>query len=130
MLYLFLSSVIVAVLTLLTAQPTYIINGQVQDHTGKAVCGVRVCALAEDFDPNKPNVAIPCALSDSQGKFTITVKKTSKYKLVYDDSTNGRWSTYLSFFRQPSAPTPEVMLDDDNVTASITISMLPNNGLL
>ncbi|HEU4835215.1 MAG TPA: hypothetical protein VFS90_12390 [Pyrinomonadaceae bacterium] len=128
--YLMLSSVIVAVLTLLPAQPTYTIDGQVQDNTGKPACGVRVCALAEDFDPAKPNVFIPCALSDPQGKFAISVKKASKYKLVYEDAANGHWPTHLSFFRQPSVALPEVILGDDNVTASITISMLPKNGLL
>lgn len=129
--YLILSSVIVAVLTLLSAQPTYTINGQVQDNTGKPACGgVRVCALAKEFEPNKPYVAIPCALSDAQGKFVITVDKASKYRIFYDDAANGRWSTHLSFFRQPSISIPEVMLDEDNVHASITISMLPKNGLL
>jgi hypothetical protein len=128
--YLILSSVIVAVLTLLAAQPTYTIDGHVQDNTGKPACGVRVCALAEDFDPGKPNVPIPCAWSDPQGKFAIVVTKASKYKLVYDDSANGRYSTYQMFFRQPSTPLPEVLLGDDNVNASITISMLPKNGLL
>src|SRR5918996_418540 len=129
MLYLILSSVIAAVLTLI-AQPGYIIDGLVQDNNGKPACGVRVCALAQDFDPNIPNVFIPCALSDQQGKFSIVVEKASKYKLTYDDSANGRLSTYRSFFRQPSAPIPEVIVGDDNVRASITISMLPKNGLL
>jgi len=127
--FLMLASLIVAVLTLLAAQPTYTIDGHVQDDSGKPACGVRVCALAEDFDPAKPNVFIPCSLSDPQGKFAIVVNKASKYKLVYDDSANGHWSTYLSFFR-PSTPLPEVLLSDDNVNASITISMLPKNGLL
>jgi hypothetical protein len=130
MLYLILSSVIVAVLPLLSAQPTYIIQGRIQDNAGKPACGVRVCAFAEDFDRNKPNVAVPCALSDSQGKFAISVNKASKYKLFYDDAANGRWSQYLFFFRQPSGSIPEVMLGDDNVQASITISMAPKNGLL
>ena len=75
MLYLIFSSVIVAVLTLLTAQPAYVINGQVQDNTGKPACGVRVCAIAEDFDRNKPHAAIPCALSDAQGKFASETEK-------------------------------------------------------
>jgi len=124
-----LDLILSAVLTVLSAQPTYTIDGQVQTNTGKPACGVRVCALEEDFDPSKPNVFIPCALSDPQGKFVITVSKASKYKLVYDDSTNGRWSTFQPFFRQPSA-IPEVMVGADNVSASITFSMLPKNGLL
>jgi hypothetical protein len=96
--YLVLSSVILAVLSLLTAPPTYTISGQVQDNTGKAASGVRVCAIAEDFDANKPNVPIPCAFSDPQGKFAITVDKASKYQLIYDDSPNGR-HTLPSFDR-------------------------------
>ena len=76
--YLILSSVIVAVLTLLAAQPTYTIDGHIQDNTGKPACGVRVCALAEDFDPGKPNVFIPCAWSDPQGKFAIAVSLDRK----------------------------------------------------
>jgi hypothetical protein len=81
---------IAAVLTVLAAPPTYTINGEVQDNSGKPACGVRVCALAEDFDPGKPNVPIPCALSDPQGKFAIIVNKASRYRLVYDDSANAR----------------------------------------
>jgi hypothetical protein len=126
--YLLLSSVL-AVLTLLP-QPSYVIDGYVQDNTGKPACGVRVCALAEDFDPTKPNVLIPCAISTPQGYFGIVVNKASKYRLTYDDSANGHVSTYLPFFRQPSVPMPEVTVGDDNVRASITISMLPKNGIL
>jgi hypothetical protein len=121
---------VIAALTLLSAQTTYIIDGQVQENTGKPACGVRVCALAEDFDQTKPNVFISCSISDSQGKFAITVTKPSRYKLVYDDSANGHYATYQPFFRHPSAPLPEVVLGDHNVTASITLSMLPRNGLL
>src|ERR1044071_5865168 len=126
--YLVLSSVILPVLTLLAAPPTYTISGQVQDNTGKAASGVRVCAIAEDFDANKPNVPIPCAFSDQQGKFAITVDKASKYQLIYDDSPNGHFSTYLAFFRPPSATLPEVWLGDDNVTTAVTISMSSKNG--
>ena len=125
-----LSSSLIAALTFFSPQPGHIIEGQVNDNVGKAVCGVRVCALAADFDSSKPNVKIPCALSDEQGKFTITVDKASKYKLVYDHSAQGHYSTFLPFFRQPSAPPPEVILDDTNDRASITMSMLPKNGLL
>ena len=124
------SSLILAALTLLPAQSTFVITGQVQDNAGKAVCGVRVCAYAADFDPNKPNVVIPCALSDAGGRFAIGVSKASKYKLFYAYAENGYWSPYLPFFRQPSASIPEVLLDDANVRASVTISMSPKNGLL
>ena len=125
------SSLIMAVLALFTPQQaSYFIGGQVQDNAGKAVRGVRVCALAADFDPKKPNTFIPCALSDERGQFTIAVTKTSTYKLVYDASTQGFQSTYLPFFRHPSAPLPEVVVDDEHVRSQITVTMLPKNGLL
>src|SRR5215470_4477898 len=124
-----LDLILSAVLTLLSAHATYIIDGQIQDNTGKPACGVRVCALAEDFDPSKPNVLIPCSISNPEGKFAITVDKSSRYKLVYDDSANGHYSTYQAFFR-PSSLLPEVFVGDDNLTTSITLSMLPKNGLL
>jgi hypothetical protein len=125
-----LSSSLIAALTLFPAQSSYLISGQVNDNVGNAVRGVRVCAFAANFDPNKPNVPIPCALSDARGQFNINVSKASKYKLFYDDTAHGFWSPYCPFFRQPSAPIPEVLLDDANVQAWVTISMLPKNGLL
>jgi hypothetical protein len=131
MIDLFSSSLIAAILALFTPQQaSYFIGGQVQDNAGKAVCGVRVCALAADFDPKKPNTLIPCALSDERGQFTIAVNKTSTYKLVYDASAQGFQSTYLPFFRHPSVSLPEVVVDDEQVRSPITITMLPKNGLL
>jgi hypothetical protein len=125
-----LSSSLIAVLTLFQAQATYVISGEVQDNLGKPHCGVRVCALASDFDPKKPNVAIPCALSNEQGRFAIAVNKASRYRLVYEGSAEGFQSTYLPFFRHPSYPLPEVIVDDANLTPQVTLTMLPKNGLL
>lgn len=124
------SSLILAALTLPPIQSAYLVTGQVEDDAGKAVRGVRVCAYAADFDPNKPNMIIPCSFSDARGRFAIAVHKGSKYKLFYDCAAKGYVSPYLPFFRQPSASIPEVVLDGANVRASVTISMLPKNGLL
>jgi hypothetical protein len=124
------SSLIAALLLLLPQQVTQFIGGQVNDNAGKPACGVRVCAIAEDFDPKKPNVVIPCAWSDKQGQFTITINKASRYKLFYGDETHGFFSPYLPFFRHPSASIPEVIVDDASVRAPVTISMLPKNGQL
>jgi hypothetical protein len=124
-----LSSSLIAVLSLFTAQPSHIISGQVNDSVGKPVCGARVCALAADFDPNKPDVPIPCSISNERGQFSITVDKASKYKLVYDYSSHGFMATYLPFFRSPSG-LPEVLVSDDKDPSPITINMLPKNGLI
>jgi len=124
------SSLLLAALTLLPPQSAHIVTGRVQDNVGKPVGGVRVCAYAEDFDPNNLTVGIPCAFSDARGRFAIAVNKASKYKLHYHHGTNGYWSTYLPFFRHPSASIPEVLLDEANAQAAVKISMLPENGLL
>jgi hypothetical protein len=130
MIELIATSLILAALTMFPAQPTYIIDGQVQDNRGKAVGCVRVCAYAADFAPNKPNVAIPCAFTDERGRFTIAVNKPSNYKLFYDHSEQGYWPPYLAFFRSPSATLTEAFLDDANARASVAIYMLPKNGLI
>jgi hypothetical protein len=124
------ASLIAALISLFSAQSNYIITGQVNDNTGKAVCGVRVCAFAADFDRAKPSVVVPCALSDERGQFTIVVNEASTYKVSYDYSARGFYPPSNAFFRQPSTPIPEVVLDDANVRAWVTISMLPKNGLL
>jgi hypothetical protein len=123
-----ISSSLIAALTLFLAQSSYIISGQVNDNSGKVVCGVRVCAFAADFDPNKPNVVIPCAVSDERGQFTITVNKASTYQLFYLNGASGFMSPYRPFFRQPSALIPEVVLDDANVRASVMVSKVRGAG--
>lgn len=124
------SSLLSAALTLILAQPSYVITGQVQDNLGTAAGCVRVCAFPADFEPNKPGVFVPCAFSDAQGRFAVTVNKAGKYKLFYDHSTQGYFPPRLPFFHSPSATIPEVILDDVNVRPSVTVSMLAKNGLL
>lgn len=124
------ASLLAALISLVSTQSNYIITGQVNDNDGKAVCGVRMCAFAADFDPTKPNMVIPCALSDDRGQFTIVVNKAGTYRVSYDYSARGFYPPSNAFFRQPSAPIPEVVLNDANVRASVTISMLPKNGML
>jgi hypothetical protein len=130
MLKLIATGLMLAALSVLSAQSTYVISGNVEDDAGRAACGVRVCAYASDFDPKKPGVFIPCALTDARGRFDIAVRKAGSYRLFYDYSEQGYLSPYLPFFRQPSAHVPEVTLDNTNVRASVNISMMPRNGLL
>lgn len=125
-----LPGLLLAALTLLAAPTAYVINGQVQDERGAAACGVRVCAFVEGFDPKRPNVPIPCALSDVRGQFSIGVDVPGKYTLFYYNEANGYWTPYIPFFRHPSHPAPEVVLDGANPAASVDISMMPKNGVL
>lgn len=119
-----------AALASASAPPAYVIRGRVSDGRGAAACGARVCALAEDFDPQKPGVFIPCALSDKEGQFAMGVPRPGRYTLVYDLHANGYESTYVPFFRSPSFPAPEVSLDEGHATASVNITLMPKNGRL
>lgn len=108
----------------------YVISGSVEDAAGRGARGAEVCALASDFDPNKPNVSIPCTMSDARGRFELSLSKAGSYTLFYTYFTRGYVSTYQPFFRQPSASRPRVVLDRANPKASVTIKMPPQNGLL
>lgn len=123
-------SLLLAVLASSAAQSAYFIKGQVWDEGGVAACNVRVCAYAEDFDPQKPNVVIPCALSDPRGQFVIELPRPGKYTLFYFSGEKGYQSPYVPFFRRPSSPAPEVLLDEAHATAAVNISLMPKNGLL
>src|SRR5687768_7895410 len=89
-------------------QSLHFIGGQILDNSGNAACGVRVCAFAEDFDLGKPNMTLPCSISDKEGKFSIAVTEPGKYKLFSDQVQNGYWSQHQPFFRDPAFEVPEV----------------------
>ena len=130
-----MSKLIAGVLTLAAlavfgGRPGYVITGQVSDEKGAAACGVRVCAFAEDFDPTKPNVRIPCALSDQRGQFAVDVGRPGKYTLFYLGGAKGHESPYLPFFRHPAYPATVASLDEEHFTAWVNVSMLPKNGVL
>ena len=85
--YVILASVIFAALSLLAAPPTYTINGQVQDNTGKAAGGVRVCAIAEDFDSN------PQPFRMTNNPPTSGIVNTT-YDFQFVGAQSGRWRVW------------------------------------
>jgi hypothetical protein len=123
-------SLVLAALAFSGARAGYVIKGQVRDERGEAACGVRVCAIVEGFDRNRPHAPIPCALTDARGQFAVNVEKPGKYALYYDHSEGGYYSPYVPFFHNPSSPAPEVVLDEAGVTAPVNVSMPPKNGIL
>src|SRR5829696_7532476 len=120
---------ILAALAVFADRPVYVIDGQVADERGEAARGVQVCAYPEGFDPQRPHVSIACGCSDATGHFSVSVGGPGKYTLYYNQTANGYWSQYLAFFRHPASRAPEVLLDEANTAASVTISMLPKNGM-
>ena len=111
-------------------QTLYFIGGQILDNSGNAACGVRVCAFAEDFDPAKPNMTLPCSISDKEGKFSIAVKEPGRYSLFSDQVQNGYWSQHQPFFRDPAVEIPVVIVNDSIPRVPITIYQPARNGIL
>jgi hypothetical protein len=119
-----------AALAVFADRPVYVISGQVADERGEVARGVQVCAIPEGFDPKKRHVSIACGCSNANGHFSVSVGGPGKYTLYSDQTANGYWSQYLPFFRNPASPAPEVLLDEANPAVSVTIWMLPKNGVL
>ena len=112
------------------AQTLYFIGGQILDNSSNPACGVRVCALAEDFGPGKPNNRLPCSMSDTQGHFSIAVGEPGRYKLFSEQIQHGYWSQLQPFFRDPALEIPEVVVDASTPRVPITIYLPARNGIL
>lgn len=106
------------------------IGGTVIDLEAKPVCNVRVCAIAEDFDETKPNVFIPCAMSDTRGHFLIAQSRTGKFKIHYDGVAQGYWPSRFPFFRHPTIVAPEVVVDKVRPRDPINLMLAPRNGMV
>lgn len=108
----------------------YVIKGRVLDEKGTPASGVHVCAFIVRFDPKKPYSFFPCGWSNARGEFTVVTRGPGRYTLHYSHEASGYFSSILPFFRGPSWRAPEVSLDEANPTRSVTVRMLPKNGLL
>ena len=111
-------------------QGLYFIGGHLLDSNGTPACGFRVCAFSEDFDPAKPNVTVPCAISNARGEFSFAVSKPGRYKLFSDHLHNGYWPQQHPFLRDPTLPITEVIVDPNLPRTPITIYHARKNGLL
>jgi hypothetical protein len=102
----------------------------VTDIEGKPARNVRVCAIADDFDESKPNVVIPCGLSDQQGNFLIVQHRTGRFKIHYDQVEQGYWPSRLPFFSHPTIAPPEIIVDDSGSRGPANVTLAPRNGML
>ncbi|HKO96383.1 MAG TPA: hypothetical protein VJU86_05305 [Pyrinomonadaceae bacterium] len=109
---------------------SYPMSGRVVDNEGKPARGVRVCAIPENFDENKPNVVIPCGSTGDLGNFLIVAHHSGKFSLHYDQVEQGYWPSRMPFFRHPQYVAPEIVLDPNAQGGPLNISMAPRNGML
>lgn len=110
-------------------ETTYLISGRVHDESNQAVAEIRVCAVPEDYDQVRK---APCGLSDAAGNFVIRTGRPALYRLFPEKSAAGYFVQFSPFFRHPSFPITEVVLNESNRTtsASVSVSLSPKNGTL
>ena len=109
--------------------PQYLITGEIRDPQGKPIGGVSICATPFVFDRMRPQGQV-CGASDRDGKFAIKTGKAGGYDLFYYGPEETYLPQFNPFFRNPSIPTPQVVLSDSNVQASAMIFMSRKNGRL
>lgn len=110
-------------------ETTYLISGRVHDESNQGVAEIRVCAVPEDYDQVRK---APCGLSDAGGNFVIRTGRPALYRLFPEKSAAGYFVQFSPFFRHPSFPITEVVLNESNKTtsASVSVSLSPKNGAL
>lgn len=115
-----------APLSLAQTPPDYFIRGRVYDESGRSVSEARVCAHPEDYSRVR---GVPCATSDNNGNFTIRARPV-RYQVFLDKLAAGYVSQALLFFRHPGFSIQEVVVNDNNRTPFVSLSLAPKNGTL
>lgn len=105
----------------------YLITGRVVDESNRGVEKVRVCAKPEDY-AQMPMV--PCGLSDVNGNFVIHAGRAAHFTIFPEKTADGYQWGAVPFYRNPSLPLVEVVLNESNPTASVSVSLGPKNGAL
>ncbi|HXT62876.1 MAG TPA: hypothetical protein VN696_07560 [Pyrinomonadaceae bacterium] len=111
------------------AQSPYTISGELRDDAGRLFAGGNVCALLKI--PSGLNVRDKtCAVSDSQGKFTINIAQPGTYQVIADKMSEHYMPTYLPFYRVSRRPVTEVILGQGTENQTATVTMPPKSGLI
>ena len=105
----------------------YTVSGQVQDVSGQAIPGVRVCPRPAMRVQGKH---FPCAVSDALGRFKLSVGEAGKYRLFADRATDGHAPQVLPFYKHPSIRVPLVTVSDARPARRVSITLAPKNGAL
>src|ERR1044071_7665561 len=110
-------------------QSPYTISGELRDDAGRLFAGGNVCALLKI--PSGLNVRDKtCAVSDSQGKFTINIAQPGTYQVIADKMSEHYMPTYLPFYRASRRPVTEVTLGQGTENQTTTVTMPLKSGLI
>ena len=103
---------------------SYTISGRVHDELDHDLAGVRVCAIVD----NSRNAN--CGISNTKGEFVIRLSSAGRYRVFPEKSQDGYHVQYQPFYRHPSTPIMEAVLDDSNKSSFVSVLVGPKNGVL
>jgi hypothetical protein len=106
--------------------PDYAINGQVNDEYGQPASDVRVCAHPHDYCTVRK---VACGRSNAAGSFIIRNGRPARYRIYADKSSAGYFPQH-PFFQHPAETIPEVVLNEETRTATVSVRLPPKNGVL
>ncbi len=103
---------------------SYTISGRVHDELDHDLAGVRVCAISDSS--RNAN----CGISNAKGEFVVRVSSAGRYRIFPEKSQDGYHVQYQLFYRHPSTPIMEAVLDDSNKSSFVSVLVGPKNGVL
>jgi hypothetical protein len=117
--------------TVMVAQSpsSYTITGDLRDETGALYSSAKVCAIPTDGSIVRVRDKI-CSATSDHGKFVINVVRAGKYQMFGENISEGYMPAYLPFYRDPHQPITEVIVDDQNRNASVSLALGPKSGLI
>ena len=124
-----LTLILVCLPVLATAQTPYTITGELRDDAGQLFSGANVCALQPVARGLNVRDRV-CAESDAQGKFVINISQPGTYQVVADKISAGYMPSYSPFYKDPKAVNSEVRLSPENPTATVSVKLVPQSGLI
>jgi hypothetical protein len=107
----------------------YTITGDVLDDAGHPFLGITVCAIPIDGAVVRVRDKI-CTESDSQAKFIINISQAGKYQVLGEKMSDGYMPPYIPFYGNPGIPIPEVIVNDESRTVSVSVAVGPKSGLV
>ena len=115
--------------TLAQSSSSYTVTGELRDETGRLFSGATVCAIPVDGGIVRVRDKI-CMETDAQGKFIINLTQAGKYQVIGEKMSEGYMPPYVSFYRDPQSPIPEIIVGDDSRNASVSLALSPKSGLI
>lgn len=103
----------------------FLLQGQVIDENGNPVPGADVVAI-----PDSLQGKLPMSTTDQQGRFSIPVYKTGRWRISAKKYSQGYPTMSLQFYYPNEKAVPEVILNEKDPPPFVTVRFGPRAGKL